>query len=179
MDKIALIFCPLAKQTIYFSAFDSQLIQRYQRLQVDTYTWETYHTLDDIYQWLSDTALKYPSIVELDSIGKSAEGRNIYAIGIKRPGAKGRVLIEGGMHGNEWISTEFVTYLIHQLIHANATKNGNFIHVANLYHWYLVPVVNPDGYEFSQKEVSTVVEKRVSRFYVYKNRLITVHFQER
>lgn len=130
-------------------------MQIYQRLQVETYKWEAYHTLSDIYQWMSDIALKYPGIIELDSLGKSAEGRDIYAIGVKRPGAIARVLVEGGIHGHEWISTEVVTYLINQLIHVNETKNYHFMNVVKLYHWYLVPVVNPDGYEYSQKEVSS------------------------
>lgn len=137
------------KYNIYFREFDSQLAHHYRRLQVETFTWQSYHTLDDIYKWLSDMALKYPKIVELVSIGKSFNGKNIYAIAINRPGANESVLVEGGIHGNEWISTEFVTYLINELV------NANFLMGAVMsYNWYLVPVLNPDGYEYSQKVVS-------------------------
>ncbi|XP_063831078.1 uncharacterized protein LOC135080360 [Ostrinia nubilalis] len=133
-------------------AFDNQTIRRYLRLRVETYSWEFYHTLEDIYQWLSDLALKFPNIVELYTIGKSAEGREIFAVGIKKGRtAREKVIIEGGVHGNEWVSTEFVTYLARELIYCNATKNARIHHLAERYQWFLIPVVNPDGYDYSQK----------------------------
>ncbi|XP_059047421.1 uncharacterized protein LOC131842868 [Achroia grisella] len=131
-------------------AFDKQIIRRYQRLKAESFSWEFYHNLDDIYQWLADVALKFPNITELSVVGKSAEGREIYALAIKRSGAKGTVIVEGGIHGNEWMSVEFVTYLAHQLIHCNKTS-GAFSSVVHKYNWYLLPVVNPDGYDFTQR----------------------------
>ncbi|XP_052756712.1 uncharacterized protein LOC113519852 [Galleria mellonella] len=132
-------------------AFDKQTIQRYQRLKVESFSFNFYHYLEDIYQWLTDIALKFPNITELFNIGKSAEGREIYVLEIKRPGANGTAIVEGGIHGNEWISIEFVTYLAHQLVYSNETGNGRLSDVAYKYNWFLIPIVNPDGYDFTQK----------------------------
>ncbi|KAM3960499.1 zinc carboxypeptidase [Aphomia sociella] len=132
-------------------AFDNQTIRRYPRLKTESFSWEHYHTIEDIYQWLSELALRFPSFTELSIIGKSAEGRDIFALGIKRPGTKGKVIVEGGIHGNEWVAVEFVTYLANQLIHCNETRNSRLSEVAHKYDWYLIPLVNPDGYDFTQK----------------------------
>ncbi|KAL0819453.1 hypothetical protein ABMA28_007558 [Loxostege sticticalis] len=132
--------------------FDDQKIKRYLRLRVETFSWDYYHTLEDIYQWLQDLAQKFPSLVELYTIGKSFEDREMFAIGIRRGSSeKSAVIVEGGIHGSEWISIEFVTYLTHQLIHCNESSEWMLCDLAQKYDWYLIPVVNPDGYDFSIK----------------------------
>lgn len=140
-------------------AFDSQTIKRYHRLRVETFSWDNYHTLDDIYQWLADLALKYPTIVEMTSIGKSFEGREIFVISLNKQQAKPVVIVEGGIHGNEWVATEFVTYLAFHLIHAINTgdRSNRLVEIAGRYHWYLIPIVNPDGYAYSHNVVSILV----------------------
>lgn len=62
--------------------------------------------------------------------------------------------MEGGAHGNEWISVAFVTYLIHQLLETDSDVDAKLKRIAGRYHWYLIPVLNPDGYEYNQKSVS-------------------------
>lgn len=118
------------------------------------FSWENYHSLEDIYQWLADVAVKYPHIVELVSIGKSAEGREIYAMSLKKKGTKYKVIVEGGIHGNEWIAVEFVTYLVQQLVDHNNTKNTKLLELGRKYDWYIIPILNPDGFVYSQKTVS-------------------------
>ncbi|XP_075983182.1 uncharacterized protein LOC142981271 [Anticarsia gemmatalis] len=133
------------------SAFDDQEVKRYSRLKVDTYSWQNYHSLEDIYQWLADMALKYPTVVELTSIGKSVEGREIFAISVKKNSPKFRVIVECGTHGHEWISVQFATYLVDQLVRVNVTKNWKLARLIKKYEWYVIPIVNPDGYVYSQK----------------------------
>ncbi|CAH1637892.1 unnamed protein product [Spodoptera littoralis] len=131
------------------SAFEAQTVTRYMRLNTDTYTWYTYHRLEDIYQWLGDMAVRYPNVMELASIGKSIEGRDIYVVSLKRPGNKFKVIVEGGIHGDEWLPVELVTYLINELVAKNNTGNYRLHDLSRKYDWYLIPVVNPDGYLYS------------------------------
>lgn len=95
-------------------------------------------------------------MTKMASIGKSIEGRDIFAFSIKTPENKHKVLVEGGIHGNEWIAVEFVTYLIHGLLNSNNRKRmlWNLPDFAKKYDWYFVPIVNPDGYVYSQTQVS-------------------------
>lgn len=98
-------------------------------------------------------ALAYPNFVKVESIGKSTEGRDIFAASFQR-NYKEKVLVEGGIHGNEWLGVEFVTFLINELLEAAKGKESDFKDVANKYSWYLVPVLNPDGYEYNQNIVN-------------------------
>ncbi|CAK1583874.1 unnamed protein product [Parnassius mnemosyne] len=133
------------------SAFDSQKIKKYTSLKTDSFTWDSYHSLEDIYQWISDVALKFPKTVELHSIGKSVEGRDIYAIFIKISNNKANVIIDAGIHGHEWISTAFVTFLIKKLIYAQDIGDDRLNELANKYNWFIIPIVNPDGFDYSIK----------------------------
>lgn len=49
------------------------------------------------------------------------------------------------MHGREWISSSVVLYVVRQLVE-NYEKNKRLVDNAD---WYLLPVANPDGYEYS------------------------------
>ncbi|KAF4517738.1 hypothetical protein B566_EDAN002943 [Ephemera danica] len=50
-----------------------------------------------------------------------------------------------GTHAREWISPAVATYILKQLIE-NADVNR---HLLDNFDWYILPVVNPDGYEYS------------------------------
>ncbi|CAK1550139.1 unnamed protein product [Leptosia nina] len=132
--------------------FDQQLIRQYLRLKVDSYSWDSYHTLEDIYQWMADVAVKYPKIVKLKDIGKTGEGREILALSIKSPSSRAKVIVEAALHGNEWVAVEFVTYLANQLIRAEKSQDSKLKRVARKFHWLLIPVANPDGYAYSMKD---------------------------
>lgn len=49
------------------------------------------------------------------------------------------------MHGREWITSAVVMYIMRQLVE-NYEKHRSVVDKAD---WYLMPVVNPDGYEYS------------------------------
>ncbi|CAH2094781.1 unnamed protein product [Euphydryas editha] len=131
--------------------FNHQKIRSYVRTKWDSYSWDAYHDLEGIYQWMTDITSAHADKVSLRAVGKSAEGREILAVELKNPKAKANVIVEGAIHGNEWISTEFVTYLIQKLINADKSLNTKLKRVAKKYQWLLIPVVNPDGYDYSMK----------------------------
>lgn len=61
---------------------------------------------------------------------------------ISSGGAEKPVLfIEGGMHAREWISPAFTLYIINQLL-----ENPAYTEKLD---WIVLPVVNPDGYEYT------------------------------
>lgn len=57
------------------------------------------------------------------------------------------IWIDGGIHAREWVSPASVTYFINNLL-TNWDKQPDYIKNVN---WYIQPVVNPDGYEFSHE----------------------------
>ena len=49
------------------------------------------------------------------------------------------------MHAREWITPAFMTWMIHELVENYAAHPQ---YVDNL-DWYLIPVLNPDGYRYT------------------------------
>lgn len=63
---------------------------------------------------------------------------------------KSIVLIDGGIHGREWISVMSAMYCINQLIE-NFRRNTHLLRKLDV---LIVPIVNVDGYEYSHTKVS-------------------------
>lgn len=63
---------------------------------------------------------------------------------------KSIVLIDGGIHGREWISVATTVYCINQLIE-NFRRNTQLLKKLE---FLIVPIVNVDGYEYSHTNVS-------------------------
>ncbi|XP_057376006.1 carboxypeptidase B-like [Daphnia carinata] len=109
--------------------------------------WTSYHRLDDIYGYLNYLAVTYPNLVELINVGTSYENRSLYLVRISNataPDTQPAVWIDGGFHAREWISPALATYIIQQIVEEPANAK-----LLNNIDWYIMPVVNPDGYEYS------------------------------
>lgn len=78
------------------------------------------------------------------------ERRKMWLIKIGSSGVnKPVILIDGGIHAREWISPAVVLYIIHQLV-----ENSKNRHLIESVDWYIIPSLNPDGYEYTHTHVS-------------------------
>ncbi|XP_043685175.1 carboxypeptidase B-like [Vespula pensylvanica] len=103
--------------------------------------WTSYHRLDDIYGYLDFLAQTYPDVCSVMNIGNSAEGRPLKVLRISNGKAGVPALwIDGGTHAREWISPAAVTYIIDYLVENSESLEADY---------YILPVVNPDGYEYT------------------------------
>lgn len=116
-----------------------------------SFGWTSYHTLDEIYNWLESLAKTYPNNVKVVVGGSSYEGRQIKGIKISFAAGNPGIFIEGGIHAREWISPATVTYLINEIL---TSTNANVRELADRHDWYIFPVFNPDGYVFTHSRVS-------------------------
>lgn len=113
--------------------------------------WENFHTLDEIYEWLDVIAQRYPDIVTPFDIGYSYEGRLIKGIKISyKPGNKA-VFIESNIHAREWITSATITYIIDELL---VPRNPGVRKIAESVDWWIIPVLNVDGFVYSHEVVS-------------------------
>ncbi|TFK98009.1 hypothetical protein BDV98DRAFT_553550 [Pterulicium gracile] len=114
-------------------------------------TWfNAYHPFAEHPTFLSELQAQYPTNSELLTAGTSLEGRPIRGIHLWGSGGKGvkpAVVFYGTLHAREWISTPTVEYILYQLMSSTATDVKTLL---NTYDFYIFPVVNPDGFTFSQ-----------------------------
>nr|CAI5848415.1 unnamed protein product [Callosobruchus analis] len=109
-------------------------------------TWQAYHKTADIHGYLDYLAETYPDLCSVKTIGMSVQGRPIKLLKISngKPGNKA-VWVDGGIHAREWITPATVTYIINHLV-SNFENEPKYIQNTD---WYVTPVANPDGYEFT------------------------------
>jgi hypothetical protein len=112
--------------------------------------WRAYQRFDTIQKWMDYMASEYPALVSVETYGKSYEGRDMKVMKISTGGSpdKPAVWLDGGIHAREWISPATVTYIANELI-MEAVRGGKNYRLVNAVDWYIVPVLNPDGYEYS------------------------------
>lgn len=101
-----------------------------------------------ITNYLNDMSQQYREVTLLE-IGSSFEKRKMYGVKISSGGRnKPSIVIDAGIYGREWIAPVTALFSINELL-----KDHN----SNLYRnvdWYIIPLLNPDGYEFSHTKVS-------------------------
>lgn len=98
---------------------------------------------------LQQMALDRPQIATLIDIGNSLEGRDIWALRITGPGEnKPGVLFNGTQHAREWISSMVNMWIADRLVYEYGV-NLELTELVNSLEFYIIPVVNPDGYVFT------------------------------
>ncbi|BFF97756.1 carboxypeptidase B [Drosophila madeirensis] len=119
-----------------------------QRSASRAISFKAFHRLSEINAYLDELAAAYPSRVSVQVAGKSYENRDIKTITISNgDGKSGKsvIFLDAGIHAREWIAHAGALYVIHQLVEnfaANSALLKNF-------DWVILPVVNPDGYEYT------------------------------
>lgn len=116
-------------------------------------TWFTaYHAYNSHITWLNELRTQFPNRSSIVTSGNSVEGRpitGIHIFGSGGSGSKPAVLFHGNVHAREWITSKTVEYFAYQLLtqYSNSTEVKTLV---DKYDFYLFPVVNPDGFSFSQ-----------------------------
>ncbi|XP_053681624.1 uncharacterized protein LOC128732402 [Sabethes cyaneus] len=142
-------------------------------------TWYRYHRYGDIVKFLNYLGRRFPRNVELIHVGRSYEARPLtvvrvrfdgkrsssgkvsnskfmkgsklrFAASKKKKGQRGAVFIEAGAHGQQWIGPSVATWILDALTKAIANNDTELENMKSL-DWYIFPVMNPDGYEYSHE----------------------------
>ncbi len=116
-----------------------------------------YRTIDEINAYLDDLVAANPTIVTKFEVGQSLEGRTVYGVRIANldpndpqgdEASKPGFVINGCQHAREWISPASVMYLTDQLVTGYGSDERITEFVDELV-FYIIPVVNPDGYAYT------------------------------
>lgn len=109
-----------------------------------------YQRYDTICEYLEFLCQKYPQFIRMEAIGQSFEKRDIKMVRISQnlKGKRPCILVEAGCHAREWISVATALNLIHQLVEKNA-DNSKYLKKMD---FYVILLLNPDGYEYSHEK---------------------------
>ncbi|XP_049875899.1 carboxypeptidase B-like [Pectinophora gossypiella] len=108
--------------------------------------WKAYPTpniIDEYYEYLKEN---FRSICQINNIGNSVENRSIKAISISNGNPKNQpVVIVGGQHSREWVGVSSALYIANEIV----TKFDTQPYYMTSKDWYIVPLLNPDGYAYT------------------------------
>ncbi|MFQ5627188.1 MAG: M14 family metallopeptidase [bacterium] len=111
-----------------------------------------YHNYEEIDAELHQLAASHAQIAQVSSIGKSIEGRDLWAIKISDNVGSDEeetvVALLGGHHAREWIATD-VPFLIAKHLLENYVTDASIKSLVDNAEIWIVPLVNPDGHQYS------------------------------
>lgn len=121
-----------------------------RRRSESQYDYEVYHSLEEIQSWMFEMNRTNSDLVDMFSVGKSYEGRPLYVLQLgkrSRPQKKA-VWIDCGVHAREWIGPAFCQWFVKEAI--NSYQHDSVMtRLLNQLNFYIMPVLNVDGYRFS------------------------------
>ncbi|XP_027733288.1 carboxypeptidase A6-like [Vombatus ursinus] len=120
------------------------------RRSLPGYSYEVYHSLEEIQNWMHHLNKTHPGLVHMFSIGKSYEGRSLFILKLGRRSRayKRAVWIDCGIHAREWIGPAFCQWFVKEALQTYRSDPAMKKMLNHLY-FYIMPVFNVDGYHFS------------------------------
>ncbi|KAF8428088.1 hypothetical protein EV426DRAFT_543859 [Tirmania nivea] len=110
-----------------------------------------YHPYAEHLQLMDDLVAQFPDHAEIVVAGNSEQGRPITGIhiwGSAEKGSRPAVIFHGTSHAREWISTMTTQYFSWYLL--SNYGSGLTKDYVDKYDFYIFPVVNPDGFVYTQ-----------------------------
>ncbi|XP_026321655.1 carboxypeptidase B-like [Hyposmocoma kahamanoa] len=108
--------------------------------------WKKFPSLEVINEYIQYLKENYASICTIKTIGYSIENRPIQLVHVTNGDPSNKpIVIISGQHAREWIGITTSLYILNNLV----TKFDKQPEYMKNKDWYIVPVVNPDGYLYT------------------------------
>ena len=123
----------------------------------DGMSMDHYIYYEELTKLLKTLTNEYPSITRLHSIGRSVEGRHLWAIQItdkvnEEEAGEPMFKYVGNMHGNEAVGRQVLIYLIKYLLtNYNKPDHERVTRLVNSTNIFIMPSMNPDGFEAAEE----------------------------
>jgi len=110
---------------------------------------DRYYTYEQVGEALRALNKAYPEMTKVEVVGKSDEGRDIWAMTLNNPNtgapdSKPGVYVDANIHGNEIQGTEVALYLLQTLL-GRYGENEEITKAVDRNVFYVIPTVNVDG----------------------------------
>nr|BAG56880.1 unnamed protein product [Homo sapiens] len=119
----------------------------------DTFNYATYHTLEEIYDFLDLLVAENPHLVSKIQIGNTYEGRPIYVLKFSTGGSKRPAIwIDTGIHSREWVTQASGVWFAKKITQ-DYGQDAAFTAILDTLDIFLEIVTNPDGFAFTHSTV--------------------------
>jgi len=140
-------------------------------MNLSEFRFDHYYTYDESVEFLKSASQEHPRLTTLESIGKSGEGRDIYALTItdKDSGeakSKPAIYIDGNFHAGEVTGSMINLYAIKHIL-VNYGIDERITRLLKENTLYVIPRVSPDGAEVYLTTPETL--RSVPRPYPFPN----------
>uniref|UniRef100_A0A8C2NA42 Carboxypeptidase O n=1 Tax=Capra hircus TaxID=9925 RepID=A0A8C2NA42_CAPHI len=117
---------------------------------LETYPYNRYHPMGEIYQWMSEIREKYTEVVTQHFLGMTYESRPMYYLKISQPSNNPKKIIwmDCGIHAREWIAPAFCQWFVKEILQ-NYKDNSRIRRLLKNLDFYVLPVLNIDGYIYT------------------------------
>ncbi|CAH2051563.1 unnamed protein product, partial [Iphiclides podalirius] len=121
--------------------------------QSRVFPFQDYPRYVEINAYLERIAAEYPDVVTLVNAGKSFEGRDVKYLKISTSNftdsTKPIYFMNAMIHAREWVTTPVALYSIHRLVEDVRANERDVLEGTD---WIIMPLVNPDGYEYTHTD---------------------------
>jgi len=130
------------------TAGSAEMYAQQQKIEVPL-RFDHYYDYEQVVEAVKVLHDTYPEMTNIEVIGKSEEGRDIWALTLNNNNtgnylSKPGVYVDGNIHGNEIQAAETVLYLINYLL-TNYGNNKQVTDMVDRNAFYFIPSVNVDG----------------------------------
>ncbi|XP_065783756.1 carboxypeptidase O [Muntiacus reevesi] len=117
---------------------------------LETYSYNRYHPMEEIYQWMSEIREKYTEVVTQHFLGMTYESRPMYYLKISQPSNNPKKIIwmDCGIHAREWIAPAFCQWFVKEILQ-NYKDNQRIRRLLKNLDFFVLPVLNIDGYIYT------------------------------
>ncbi|XP_069486220.1 carboxypeptidase A1-like [Ambystoma mexicanum] len=114
-----------------------------------SFNFASYHTLDEIYEWMDSFVSANAALVSKMTIGQSSEGRPLYVLRFSRQKDAKRpaIWLDMGIHSREWITQATGLWTANKIAATHTQEPLKSI--LDKMDIFVLLVTNPDGYVFT------------------------------
>lgn len=122
---------------------------------------DMYYRYDDLTRILHEFAEEYPQLVQVESIGKSHEGRDIWVATVTNAESgtdreKPALWVDGNIHASEVSPSSACLYHINNLV-TNYGSDADVTRCLDTRVFYVCPRINPDGAEWALADKPKII----------------------
>ncbi|CAK1590639.1 unnamed protein product [Parnassius mnemosyne] len=136
-----------------FDEHDEEISNWRRKRQGKMIPFEDYPRYSEVNEYMELLATQYPDIVTLVNAGPSFEGRDIKYLKISTTNftdpSKPIYFMDAAMHAREWVTTPVTLYTMHRLVENLKEDDRDLLEQVD---WIILPITNPDGYEFTHTD---------------------------